>query len=303
MRRVNEEKMKKISAKTQGIIYIIIAAFGFSLMSAFVKLAGDLPSFQKAFFRNFVALIFISVMMIKDHISIKPIKKNIPDLFCRCFFGTIGLVCNFYALGYLNLSDANMLNKLSPFFAVIFSAFLLKEKPGVTQIVGILTALAGSAFIIKPGFANPDVFPAVMGFVGGMGAGLAYTFVRRLGLKGENSKRIIFWFSAFSCVVCIPFMILDHERMTWQQIVYLVLAGTFACVGQLGITKAYLCAPAREISVYDYTQVIFAAILGYIMFGDTPDVLSIIGYILICGAGIAMYFYNKNKDKVKKNVN
>lgn len=285
--------MIKLTLKSKGIIYILIAAFGFSMMTMFVKLSGDLPSFQKAFFRNFVALIFMTIIMLKEKISFIPQKKNLPDLLGRSFFGTMGLLCNFFALGKLNLSDANMLNKLSPFFAIIFSVFLLKEKPKLVQILGVSVAFVGSVCIIKPGFDNPQVLPALAGLLGGMGAGFAYTFVRRLGMKQENSKRIVFFFSAFSCLLCLPFFIIEYKPMTLKQLVFLLLAGTFACVGQLGITKAYICAPAKEISVYDYTQVIFAAVLGYFAFGDIPDYLSVIGYVLICGAGIAMFFYNK----------
>lgn len=287
--------MIKISQKTKGILYILMAAFGFSLMSLFVKLAGDLPAMQKAFFRNFVAMIFVMIMMLREKVGFIPPKEHIPDLLGRSFFGTLGLVCNFYALGTLNLSDANMLNKLSPFFAIIFSVFLLREKPKFVQLIGVTVAFVGSLFIIKPGFENPQVLPAVAGLVGGMGAGIAYTFVRRLGKKQENSRRIVFFFSAFSCLLCLPFLIIQYKHMSLLQLVYLILAGTFACVGQIGITKAYICAPAREISVYDYTQVIFAATLGFFVFGDIPDFLSIIGYILICGAGVAMFFYNKKR--------
>ena len=287
--------MIKISQKTKGILYILMAAFGFSLMSLFVKLAGDLPAMQKAFFRNFVAMIFVMIMMLREKVGFIPPKEHIPDLLGRSFFGTLGLVCNFYALGTLNLSDANMLNKLSPFFAIIFSVFLLREKPKFVQLIGVTVAFVGSLFIIKPGFDNPQVLPAVAGLVGGMGAGIAYTFVRRLGKKQENSRRIVFFFSAFSCLLCLPFLIIQYRHMSLLQLVYLILAGTFACVGQIGITKAYICAPAREISVYDYTQVIFAATLGFFVFGDIPDFLSIIGYILICGAGVAMFFYNKKR--------
>ena len=129
-----------------------------------------------------------------------PEKKNIPDLLGRSFFGTVGLLFNFYAIGQLNLSDANMLNKLSPFFAILFSVFLLGEKPNLMQIGGVCVAFLGSVCIIKPSFQNPAMLPALAGMLGGMGAGIAYTFVRRLGMKGENSKRIIFWFSAFSCL-------------------------------------------------------------------------------------------------------
>lgn len=288
--------MPKIGQKTKGIIYIVVAAFGFSVMSLFVKLSGDLPVFQKAFFRNFIALIFITVMMLRENIGFAPKKENIPGLLGRSLCGTLGLLCNFYALGTLNLSDANMLNKLSPFFAIIFSIFLLREKPTAAQVLGVAVAFGGSLLIIKPGFADAQLIPALAGVLGGLGAGAAYTFVRKLGKKGENSKRIVFYFSAFSCLFCLPFLIVQYKSMTFLQTLYLIFAGTFACVGQLGITKAYLCAPAKEISVYDYTQVIFAALLGFFVFGDLPDIWSVLGYILICGAGVAMFFYNKRKE-------
>ena len=288
--------MPKIGQKTKGIIYIVVAAFGFSVMSLFVKLAGDLPAFQKAFFTNFIALIFITVMMLRENIGFAPKKENIPGLLGRSLCGTLGLLCNFYALGTLNLSDANMLNKLSPFFAIIFSIFLLREKPTAAQVLGVAVAFGGSLLIIKPGFADAQLIPALAGVLGGLGAGAAYTFVRKLGKKGENSKRIVFYFSAFSCLFCLPFLIVRYKSMTFLQTLYLIFAGTFACVGQLGITKAYLCAPAKEISVYDYTQVIFAALLGFFVFGDLPDIWSVLGYILICGAGVAMFFYNKRKE-------
>ena len=75
--------MPSVSQKTKGIFYILVAAFGFSLMSTFVKLAGDLPAIQKAFFRNFIALLFILIFMLKEHISFKPEKGNLPALFGR----------------------------------------------------------------------------------------------------------------------------------------------------------------------------------------------------------------------------
>lgn len=289
--------MPKAGQKAKGIMYVVIAAFGFSVMSLFVKLAGDLPAFQKAFFRNFIALLFITGMMLREKISFVPKKENIPGLLGRSLFGTLGLLCNFYALGTLNLSDANMLNKLSPFFAIIFSIFLLREKPSVVQILGVAVAFGGSLLIIKPGFADARPVAAAAGVLGGLGAGAAYTFVRKLGKNGENSKRIVFYFSAFSCALCLPFLIAQYEQMSLLQTLFLILAGTFACVGQLGITKAYLCAPAKEISVYDYTQVIFAALLGFFVFGDLPDLWSVLGYVLICGAGVAMFFYNNRKDR------
>ncbi len=285
-----------MNPKTKGILYVITAAFGFSMMSVFVHLSGDLPSFQKAFFRNFAAFIVVTLIMLKKRISFVPKKSSIPSLIGRSFFGTMGLVCNFYAIDRLVLADANMLNKLSPFFAIIFSVFLLGEKPSLAQVLGVLTAFAGSILIIKPSLSGYVSFPAIIGALGGLGAGMAYTFVRRLGKNGENSFVIIFFFSAFSCLVCLPFMIMNPAAMSLKSLLCLCGAGVSACIGQFGITRAYIFAPAKEISVYDYSQVLFAAFFGFLFFGQLPDALSVLGYILICGAGITMFFINNRKD-------
>ncbi len=284
-----------MNTKTKGILYVITAAFGFSMMSVFVHLAGDMPVLQKAFFRNIVALIVVTGIMLKKHMHFMPQKGNWAALLGRSFFGTVGLVCNFYAIDHLVLADANMLNKLSPFFAIIFSIFLLREKPTIVQVLGVVTAFVGSVFIIKPSMGGYAVFPAAIGALGGLGAGLAYTFVRRLGQKGENSFVIIFFFSAFSSLVCLPFILGGVASFSLRSLIFLICAGMSACIGQLGITRAYVFAPAKEISVYDYTQVLFAAIFGYFLFDQVPDGFSIVGYCLICGAGIAMFFYNRRR--------
>lgn len=145
------------------------AAFGFSMMSVFVRLAGDLPAFQKAFFRNIIALIFMTAVLIRKRSGFLPKKGNGLLLFARSFFGTVGIVCNFYAIDRLVLADANMLNKLSPFFAIIFSAVLLKEKPDIVQICGVTAAFAGMLMIVKPGITGMAFLPAAVGALGGCG--------------------------------------------------------------------------------------------------------------------------------------
>ena len=114
-----------MKSKYKGIIYILCAAFCFALMNAFVRLSGDLPSLQKAFFRNLVALIFAFVIIRKDRIKIEWKQGDGKYLFWRALFGTLGVFFNFYAVDHLVLSDASMLNKMSPFFAIVFSYLIL----------------------------------------------------------------------------------------------------------------------------------------------------------------------------------
>jgi hypothetical protein len=112
---------------------------------------------------------------------------------------------------------------------------------------------------------NVQFFNAMIGVIGGFGAGVAYTFVRKLGKQGERGPVIVMCFSVFSCIVTAPFLFVGAKPMSAYQIVMLLFAGAAATGGQLSITKAYTKAPAKEISVFDYSQVIFAAMLGFVL--------------------------------------
>lgn len=285
----------KISKKTAAVLFIIVSALCFTGMNACVRLSGDLPSLQKAFFRNFMAAIFAAIMLAKAHAPVKIQKGCGVPMLMRAVCGTVGVLCNFYAVDHLALSDASMLNKLSPFFAVVFSILILKEKLTLPQALAIVAAFIGSLFIIRPTFSNMELIPSIVGFTGGMGAGAAYTFVRYMKQRGENSALIVFCFSIFSCTITLPFMIIGFVPMSVKQFAILLLAGIFAAGGQFAITGAYALAPAREVSVYDYSQVIFSAIAGFFLFDQIPVPFSIIGYVIIISAAVWTYFYNNKQ--------
>lgn len=290
-----------MSKKTKGIFCILCAAFSFALMNLFLKLAGDIPTLQKSFFRNAVALILALILIKKQHITFKNVKGNWQLIFARSFFGTIAIFFNFYAIDHMNIADASMLNKLSPFFAIIFSYFILKEKARLYQLGCVFAALAGTIFILKPNGEAIISFPALLGMLGGMGAGLAYTILRKATNRGVPGNVIVFIFSTFSCLCSLPYCIFNFTPMTSKQLIFLLLTGVAASCGQFAITAAYTYAPASELSVYDYTQVIFAGLLGFIFLGEVPDIFSIIGYIIIIGASILMFLMRTKDSSVTKN--
>ena len=285
-----------MSERNKGILYILMAAFFFALMSLFVKLSGDLPSMQKAFFRNVVALFFAGGILWKNHIPLTVPKGAKRYLFLRAFCGTVGLICNFYAIDHLHIADANMLNKMSPFFAIIVSYFLLKEKVAPYQAVCVITAFIGVLFILRPGFDSMVTFPALIGLLGGIGAGTAYAMVRVLGGHGVQGPVIVFVFSLFSTLVTLPWLILDFTPMTRTQLLFLLLAGFAASGGKYSITAAYTHAPAKDISIFDYMQIVFSSLMGILVLGEVPVLLSIIGYIIIIGSSLAMFFIRRKKE-------
>ncbi len=284
-----------MNKKYKAIIYIILSAFCFAFMNLFVRLSGEIPSFQKCFFRNFVALFFALFVLLKNRQSFKWKKGNFKFLLLRSAVGTLGIVCNFYAIDHIPLADASILNKMSPFFVIIFSFLILKERLTFLQGAAVFIAFIGTLFIIKPSFQNIDLFPSIVGLLGGLSAGFAYTMVRVLGTKGENGSLIVFFFSAFSCIAMLPYLIFDFHPMELWQLLMLIGAGLSAAGGQFSITAAYYNAPAREISVYDYSQIIFATLLGLIFLGELPDLYSFIGYAVIISMALLMFLYNNHK--------
>ena len=285
-----------ISNKSKGILCILFAAFGFSLMSFFVRISGDIPTMEKAFFRNAVAIIASLILLIRSGEKIRIKKGCMGDIFLRCVFGTSGLIANFYAIDKLNIADANMLNKLSPFFAILISIPILKEKPKKIDILAVIVAFLGAMLIVRPTGSNMQLVPALIGLYGGFGAGAAYVFVRKLGKKGERTPIIVLCFSIFSTAVSIPFIAVNYVPLKPMQLICLVMAGLSATIGQFGITSAYKYAPAKEISVFDYTQVIFAAILGMLFLGELPQAMSFIGYVIIIGVAVLRWRYNLKKE-------
>ena len=264
-------------------------------MGMFVRLADDfggaVSPFQKSFFRNLVAVFVAGALFCRKckGESVK-CKEGWGPLVWRSIFGTIGIFGNFYALSHIPLGDACMLNKLSPFAAVLASWALLGERVTAWQGMAVVGAFVGAMFVVKPGFALAgETVAAFAGFVGGVSAGLAYTCVRRLGILKVEPSFIVLFFSAFSTFASLPFMLFNYQPMTSAQLLILLGAGVAATVGQFGITAAYRLARPRELAVYDYSNVAFAAMFGFLVFGQVPDAFSWLGIAIIVAMGVIMH--------------
>lgn len=279
----------------KGIFCIIIAGFGFALMSLFVKLSGDLPSIQKGFFRNIIAVFISSIPLIKHWKVINTPRNNTGwlVLISRSVFGTIGLVLNFYAISHISLADSSIIQKLSPFIIIILSYIFFKEEMTRFQVFAIIIAFIGITLIIKPSGNNIISIGALAALLGALCAGIAYTCVRYLGTHNISGEFIIFFFSSLSSLMLLPYLILDYRTMTYFQLLMLLLAGISATIGQYGVTFAYKFAAAKNISVFDYSQVLFSGIFGYMFFGEFPDFQSLIGYVIVISVGIVLVLRSK----------
>ncbi|MGN0855079.1 MAG: DMT family transporter [Kiritimatiellia bacterium] len=287
-----------MNTRGKGILCIIASAFGFALMAFFVRLCDDfggyVSSFQKSLFRNLIALLLAAAVFWRARRArpadsaqgvLRLSRKAWLLLLERSVAGCAGIFGNFYALSHIPIGEAMTLNKASPFFAVLFSWLFLKEKASLRQVLYLAVAFAGAMLVMKPGFQGEATFATLCALGGGLGAGIAYTCVRELGLLKVDGALIVLFFSGFSTLASLPFMMEGVDPMTPAQILIMLGAGCGAAIGQFGVTAAYRLAPPREVAVYDYTNIIFTSLFGFFFFSQVPDLLSVAGFVLIVLAG------------------
>ncbi len=282
--------------RTKGILLIISSSLFFAFMSATVKSLQNISVVEKMFFRNFIGLIVASLIITRKKQSF--VGNNKKSLFLRSFFGLIGVACNYYAISNLPLAEAEMLNKMSPFFVIILSAIFLSEKIRKNQLITIALAFTGALLVIKPGF-NFSILPAIIGLSSAFFAGSAYTTIRHLR-HTDSPDIIVFYFTLFSTIVTLPIMLAGNFTLPNSfQLISLIGIGLFATIAQFLLTYAYRYAPAGELSVYTYINIVFSIILGFFIWSEIPDMISLIGGFLIIIAGVVNYHYTKSNNVIR----
>lgn len=289
------QEMKK------GIMNMLLSAFFFAIMGVTVKFSGSLPLAQKVLFRNLVMFIVIAFPLFrKDSHMFLGHKGSRGLLLLRSLFGFTGVALYFYSLGKLNLGDASILNKLSPFFVTLFSVLFLKNKLKSYQGLSLLVAFGGALLIIKPQY-DLSVLPALAGVGAAIAAGAAYTVISQLKGK-EAPETVMLWFSGISTVISLPFALVLWESPMPVEWAALIGTGVLAAAGQYYLTIAYQSAPPAEVSIYNYSHIIFSLVMGFFIFGEIPDTFSLLGAALIISVAVFLYLKVRRIELLEKKV-
>ncbi len=281
--------------RNKAILLILLSAFASASMGLLVNLAGDLPSMQKSFFRNFIACIFAFCIQLRSGEGFRVERSCVRLLSVRCLAGTLGLMASFYSMDRLPLADWTMIGKMAPFFTLLFSAIILGEKVDAFRKVCLVVAAVGSMFIVKPSFSNILLFPSVLCLCDAILSGVAYTLVRKLGIAGVSGSLIVFYFSLSSSIATLPFAIFGYKEMSAMQFFLLFAAAACGFATQILLTVAYRLAPSKDISIFEYSQIVFAAFLGYVFLSQVPDSSSIAGYAIIILAASMLFLCDKER--------
>ena len=273
-----------------GVRYMMISALGFALMTSVVKLVSvrGIPVMEIVAARALVSL-FISYVDVRRK-GILALGNNKVLLTARGIFGTIALICVYYAVTTLPLAEATILQYLHPAFTAILALFILKERVQLSTILCIALCISGLIAMVRPGFlfgepSDMPLFSVVVALLGAFGSACAYVIVRKLS-QTEDSSVIILYFPLIALPVSLILMGSDSVVPDIQTGVLLILIGVFTQIGQVGMTNAMKTEVASKATAYSYVQVIFSMALGWALFNELPSHWTLIGGAFIMGGAM-----------------
>lgn len=271
---------------------MVASAAGFSLMSLFVKLLGErLPTQEVVLARSILGLVLSLALLRRARLAVFGERRGL--LFVRGLLGTGGLTCFFYSVTHLPLAEATVLHYLNPILTALFAAVFLGERAGRHLLASLALGLVGVLVLARPTFlfgAVPsDLDPLAVG-VALLGAGFsaaAYTTVRRLS-ETEDPLVIVFWFPLVAAPLVTPTVVPVFVLPAGLDWLLLLGMGVFTQVGQVALTRGLQHLPAGRAMALSYLQIVFAALLGGIVFGERPDAWTVGGAgLVLVGAWLA----------------
>lgn len=288
LRTVSPEIIQGLARKNRpiaGALYILCSGFMFAVMGALVRTASSsLPNEMIVFFRNFFALLFVIPVVIMRN-GLPEIRTKRPLLhLLRTGAGLMAMYCYFFSLAHMKLAEAVLLSYTTPLFIPLIALAWLRESVPRTVRFAIIIGFVGVIFILKP---SPGIFQSVsiIALMAGMASSFAMVTIRRMSIT-EPPGRIVFYYSLLSTVVSAVPLCWAWEMPQGSTFIVLIVIGLVAMIGQLLMTKGYSLAPAAQVGPFIYSTVVFATIIGWVLWGEYLDIFTWAGALLVCIAGV-----------------
>jgi drug/metabolite transporter (DMT)-like permease len=302
-----------ISPTYRGIFFMLLAAFGFSIMGGAAKaLKGSFNAGQLVFWRNSIGLLFIGISLINR--APEQTGGKLLRLIFRGLMGTSAVYMLLYCILHLPLGTAMSYNLTSALFIALFSFLLFREYEGRWVLLAVLLGFAGMLFIYKPNIHFPWYYH-LAGLLSGILSAIAYLTVGRL-TKYYDTRVIVLSFVLTGVLVPLLFTLLRYLlQLQADEILFInwrwpqqaewfpvILMGTSALFGQYFVTKAYGADKAGIVSAISYAGIIFSIFIG-MMLGDAfPDIVSLLGIVCIIISGLIISFIKKRNEAKRVNA-
>ncbi|WP_043348305.1 DMT family transporter [Cupriavidus basilensis] len=272
-------------------LWMLFAAFAFSLMGVGVKLASEIyATGEIVFYRSLIGVVIMWTVLASSGTSVR--TPHMAMHIKRSLFGVTALLLWFTSITMLPLATAMTLNYMSPvWIALILGAGAALTGTGGAdrKLIGaILMSFGGVICLLQPSVGHNQLTGGLIGLISGMFTALAYVEVRQLGQLGEPEGRIVFYFSAVGMVVGLAWMLYTGPSThTWRGAGLLLAIGILATLGQTAMTRAYKRGNTLLTANLQYAGIVFSSLWGMIVWRDQLNWLSWVGMALIIASGIA----------------
>jgi drug/metabolite transporter (DMT)-like permease len=272
------------SPAVRGACCALGASLMMALMGTAVRMAStEIPNEMVVFLRNAFGLLALWPWIRRVGLS-GLATDQWPGHLLRSLTGLSAMYCFFYAIARLDLAQAVLLNFSAPLYIAPIAWLWLGEAITGRLMLSAVIGFAGVALILRPGTA-PFSTDAAIGALSGLLAAIAMVSLRSMA-PSEPPVRAVVYFSAIGTVVSAVPLIWAWETPAPFTLLIMGAAGVFATLGQILLTTGYLLAPAAGVAPYTYSTVIFAALIGWILWHEVPGLMSTAGALLVCVAGI-----------------
>lgn len=268
-------------------LWMILACAMFALMGACIKVAADFGASlaQIVLFRGIPSVLLLFGWAVLTRRVIRPSSWKLH--FRRNISGVSAMWLGFYALSHLPLPTAVSLNYTSPLFITGWMLVWGGARRDHLRAIAVFIGFVGVLGVLRPSLGNDEFLAAVTGLGSGAFGAVAMMQVRQLGRAGEPEWRTVMIFSSCVCLSSAVGLWLQGWNMlslrAWLALMGLGLSGL---VGQLAMTRAFGMGKALLTAALQYTTIIFAAVIGFIFWGDFPDLIAWVGMALIISAGL-----------------
>ncbi len=286
--------MKK---ETLGYLLGIFAAFFYSLLAVFVKIAEDVNIETLVFFRNLISILFLLPLLYKNKFQIQTERLSLH--FFRSIIGLVGLYTFFYAIKNLPIMNAVLLSNTTPLFVPLVVLVWLKLKIPKRRIFALFLGFLGVFFVLNPKVDFPLV-PSLIGFSNGLFIATAMVSIRQLS-KTEKTEVILFYFFSFSLIFSfVPMVIAWQPILSFTSWLYIILLGIVAFCYQVLLTKTYSYIPATKAACMIYLSVIFSGLFEWVLWKQIPPISVMYGSGLIVLGGVLVLLDKKQPIKMSQ---
>jgi drug/metabolite transporter (DMT)-like permease len=285
---------------SRGIALFSLGSLGLVCMSAIVKALGSrLPPFEMLFFRSFIGFLLVVWLFRAD--LMEPLRTKRPGAhFFRGFVGACGNACFFWTITHMLLADSQALQFSRPLWMVPLALFFLSETVGIQRIAVALIGFAGILLYVRP-FTEGFDHNALVGAAGGFFAALVIVAIKNLQTT-ESTKVIMFYYAFWNALFSFLPAMFTWIMPTPFEFLMLIVIGIMGIAGQALMTQALSYGDATALAPLDYSRIVYAAIIGFIFFGEFPGLMSIAGIALIVCASMYLVISERKRAKAKKSA-